>query len=123
MIKLSNIITPSNLVTEVNQTVTSVASPFSWNSDDYTRYNITAQAGNITFTADNGTPINGQKVIFRIKDDGTPRTLSWTTGTSKGFRPIGIPLPTITVANKILYVGCMFNSADDRWDVLATLQE
>lgn len=103
--------------------VTNQASPFAWNSDSYDTYIITAQAGSLTMNADSGSPVNDQKIIFRFKDNGTARALVWTTGSSKSFRAIGVTLPTTTVVNKTLYVGCIYNSNDQRWDVVAVAQE
>jgi hypothetical protein len=62
-------------------------------------------------------------MIFRFKDNGTAQSLTWTTGSSKAFRAVGITLPTATVVSKTLYVGCVYNSADSRWDAIATAQE
>jgi hypothetical protein len=98
-------------------------SPLGWNSDSYDVYELTALAGNLTISADAGTPINGQKILFRIKDSGVTRNLTWTTGTTKAFREIGVILPTATAANKIVYVGAIYNSTDARWDVIAVGQE
>jgi hypothetical protein len=103
--------------------VASDTSPFTWNSSQYDMYVITAQAEALTMNADSGTPFNGQRVLIRIKDDATPRALTWTTGSSKAFRAIGFTLPTTTVASKELYVGCIYNSTADRWDVIAVARE
>jgi len=102
---------------------TSWTSPLAWNSDTFDQYQATAQNGAVTISADAGTPTDGQKMIFRIKDNGTARALTWTTGTSKSFRAVGTTLPTSTVANKTLYVGGIYNSADSRWDVIMVTQE
>lgn len=99
------------------------STPLAWNSDSFDQYQATAQANAVTINADSGTPTNGQKMIFRIKDNGTARALTWTTGSSNGFRAVGTTLPTTTVANKTLYVGCIYNSADSRWDVIMVTQE
>jgi hypothetical protein len=104
-------------------TSTSVTSPLSWNSDNYDSYIITAQAGALTINADSGTPSNGQKFIFRLKDNGTARALTWTTGSAKSFRAVGVTLPTTTTISKTLYVGAVYNSNDSRWDVIATALE
>ena len=99
------------------------SSPLSWNSDSYDIYELTALAGNLTINADSGTPVNGQKMLFRIKDSGSARTLTWTTGTTKAFREIGVVLPNTTFVNKVVYVGCVYNSTDARWDAIAVGQE
>jgi len=101
----------------------SISSPLNWNSDSFDQYVATAQATALTINADSGSPNNGQKIIFRFKDNGTARAISWTTGSAKSFRAIGITLPTTTVINKTLYVGCLYNSDDSRWDVIAVAQE
>ena len=102
---------------------TTVTSPLAWDSDSYDQFVITAQATNLTINADSGSPTDGQTIVFRIKDNGVARTLTWTTGTNRSFRAIGLALPSTTVANKILYVGAIFNAADLRWDVVSTAQE
>jgi len=102
---------------------TTTASPFAWNSDSYDQQSFSALANALTINADAGTPTDGQRAVFRIKDNGVARALTWTTGVSKGFRAVGITLPTTTVINKTVYVGCIYNIADSRWDAVAVAQE
>jgi hypothetical protein len=90
--------------------------------DDSDQYNVTALAQAATIAAPSGTPTNGQKLVIRIKDNGTARALTWTT-TSGAYRVVGVTLPTTTVINKSVYVGCIYNSADTFWDVVAVAQE
>lgn len=104
-------------------TTTSVVSPLAWNSDNFDEYAFTALANDLTISADAGTPVDGQKIIFRIKDSGVARALTWTTGTSKSFRVVGSILPTSTTISKITYVGCIYNAADARWDAVAVVTE
>lgn len=86
----------------------------------YDMYTYTALAATLTINATTGgTPLNGDKLTFRFKDDGTPRTLSWITSGTNSFRVIGVTLPTTTTANKVTYVGCIYNSAKSYWDVIA----
>lgn len=102
----------------------SVTSPLAWDSSSYAQYALTALANALTINADaNAAPVDGQKMTFRIKDNGTAQALTWTTGSAKSFRVIGATLPTTTVVNKIVYVGCIYNAADSRWDVVAVGQE
>jgi hypothetical protein len=101
----------------------SITSPLAWNGDNFDQYAATAQAAALTINADAGTPTDGQRIMFRFEDNGTPSALTWTTGVSKGFRAVGVTLPTTTVASKVVYVGCIYNLADDRWDALAVGQE
>lgn len=88
-------------------------------SDTADQYNVTALDTAATIAAPSGTPTDGQRLILRMKDNGTPRALTWTTGASGAYRAIGVTLPTTTTANKTIYVGCIYNTADSRWDVVA----
>jgi hypothetical protein len=102
----------------------SVTSPLAWNSTSYDEYAITALANALTISADaNTAPADGQRMMFRFKDNGTAQTLTWTTGSARAFRVVGVTLPTTTVASKLLYVGCIYNAADSRWDAIAVGQE
>lgn len=85
-------------------------------------YDVFGLTGAITMLAPSGTPTNGQKLTIRIKDNGTARGITWTT-TSGAYRVIGTTLPTTTVLSKILYIGCIYNSTDTYWDVVAVAQE
>jgi hypothetical protein len=86
------------------------------------QYAITALATGATFAVPSGTPTDGQKLNLRIKDNGTSQTLAWTI-TSGGYRAMGTILPTITTPNKVIYVGCVYNSQDSFWDVVAVAQQ
>lgn len=80
---------------------------------------VTALGANLTIGSPAGTPHNGGKFMFRIKDNGTPRTLTWDAI----YRAVGVTLPTTTVANKVMYVGMVYNSAATKWDVIAVAVE
>lgn len=66
-----------------------------------------------------GTVWEGKKLMFRIKDDGTPRAIS---GWGSQYRGTAIALPSITTTGKSLYAGFSFNAVDSKWDLIA-LQE
>jgi len=86
----------------------------------YDMYAYTALAATLTINATTGgTPLNGDKLIFRFKDNGTSRALTWTTSGTNSFRVIGVTLPTATTINKVTYVGCIYNSTESFWDVVA----
>jgi hypothetical protein len=91
------------------------------NSDNYDVYTVTSQSVAATIAAPSGTPQNGQKLILRIKDNGTARALTWIT-TSTGFRfSSDLAAPSTTILSKTLYVGAIWNSTDSYWDVIAIL--
>ena len=78
-------------------------------------YAYTALASALTINAPIGTPTNGEKLIFRLLDNGTGRTLTWNAT----YTVIGVTLPTTTTASKTTYVGCIYNANNTRWDVIA----
>jgi len=78
-------------------------------------YAYTALAAGLTINAPTGTPVDGDKLIFRLLDNGTPQTLTWNAT----FTVIGVTLPTTTTASKTTYVGCIYNANNTRWDVIA----
>ena len=92
------------------------------NSDSYDQSVLTAQAAALSISAPTGTPVNGQKLTIRIKDNGSAQTISWTT-TSGGFRIVGVTLPTTTVASKVVYIGAVYNSDETFWDVVSVAQQ
>ena len=81
----------------------------------YDQYNYTALAANLTINAPTGSPVDGNKILFRIIDNGTTRTLTWNAT----YTAIGVTLPVATTANKMVYVGCVYNSTNTRWDAIA----
>lgn len=81
----------------------------------YDQYCLTALATTLTINAPTGTPVDGDKLIFRILDNGSSQTITWN-GT---YTVIGTTLPTVTTANKTVYVGCIYNANNTRWDVVA----
>jgi hypothetical protein len=89
------------------------------NADADDLYVVTALAVGATFGAPTGTPANGQSLVIRIKDNASPQTLAFNAI----YRAIGVTLPTTTVAGKTMYLGCIYNSADTKWDVLSVIQQ
>jgi hypothetical protein len=83
------------------------------------QFEVTAQAGALKLNNPSGTPVGGQKLIVRIKDNGTARALTYDTQ----FRAMGNALPSTTVLSKTLYLGFCFNATDTKWDLIATAQE
>ena len=89
------------------------------NSDEETMSILTAMSTATSISSPTGTPVQGQKLTFRFKDDGTARALTWNAI----FRAIGLTLPTTTTANKTIYIGCIYNSTETKWDVIAIKEE
>jgi hypothetical protein len=110
--------------TRINPRISSTTSTatLTVNSDSYDQAVLTAQAVALSVAAPTGTPVNGQKLTLRFKDNATAQTISWTI-TSGGFRVIGCTLPTTTVISKTIYIGCIYNSDDTFWDVVSVAQQ
>ena len=88
-------------------------------SSETDQSNILSQSQSLTIDAPTGTPVDGRKLIIRIKDNGTARALTWNAI----FEVIGVTLPTTTTANKTIYVGLIYNSQTSKWNVLAVKEQ
>jgi len=107
------------LISKLSVQETTSTATFTIDADKQSEGVLTAMAVATTIAAPTGSPSQGQNLIFRFKDDGTSRTLTWNAI----FRVIGVTLPTATTASKTLYVGCKYNSTDTKWDVVAVKEE
>jgi hypothetical protein len=101
----------------IDPRVSSTASTASITPDiaSFDQYCVTAQAASLAINAPTGTPVDGNKLIFRLLDNGVSRAITWDAT----YTVIGVTLPTATTANKMTYVGCIYNVANTRWDVIA----
>ena len=111
-IKRKNIVRPI-----VNSTTTTAT--LTPNIDEYEQEDVTDLDTAMTIAAPTGTPSTGMKLLFRITDDGTARALTWNVI----YRAIGVTIPSTTTANKILYVGCIYDDAGSKWYVVAVKEE
>jgi hypothetical protein len=84
-------------------------------------YSLTAQAAAAAFGNPTGTPVNGQRLTIRIKDNGTARALTYGTAYVAG----GVALPATTVLSKILTMDFIYNTdnALNKWQLIASAQE
>ena len=80
---------------------------------------ITALAVSTSIEAPTGDPQNGARLMFRIKDTGSSRSLSWAAVYGSG----GLPLPSATVPGKTMHLGFLFNSSTAKWALIASLTE
>ena len=99
---------------------TSSATP-TINTDNVDAYSITALAAAITsFTTNlSWTPTDFQKLMIRIKDNGTARAITrWAS-----FEAKGVALPTTTVISKVLTVWFVYDTVSAKWGCIASAQE
>jgi hypothetical protein len=91
------------------------------NTDDYDFYSITALSESITsFTTNlSGTPTNAQKLLIRIKDNGTARAIAW----GASFEAKGVDLPITTTLSKVLTVGFIYDTVASKWGCVASVVE
>lgn len=91
------------------------------NTNNFDAYSITALAEAITsFTTNlSGTPVNFQKLIIRIKDNGTARAITW----GASFEACGVALPVTTVISKRMMVGLIYDTVSAKWGCVAVAQE
>jgi hypothetical protein len=120
----SSYVTASSTNTLINKriservtTVSDSATPTP-NSDTDDMYIVTGLTQTATFGSPTGTPTQGQKIVIRVKDNGTARTLAWNAI----YRASSdLSLPTATVASKTMYLGFIYNSTDSKWDLLSRM--
>lgn len=99
-------------------TTASTATPTP-NVDTTGLYILTALATNATFAAPTGTPVDGQSLTVRIKDNASSRTLAWNAI----YRAVGTALPTATSVSKTMYLQFLYNSTAAKWDFVSLAQE
>ena len=92
------------------------------NGDTTDVFNAFGLTGTVTIATPSGTPVDGQRLVIRLEDNGSSRTVNWASG-SGSYRVVGTTLPTTTSAGKITYVGCMYNTTDVFWDVIAVVTQ
>lgn len=96
-------------------TIVSSATPTP-DGDASDMFTVTALAAGATFAAPTGTPITGQGLIIRIKDNGGAQTLNWNAIYRAGT---DIALPTTTTAGKELYTAWLWNEVSLTWDLVS----
>jgi hypothetical protein len=111
-------ITRKNIVKPIVNSV-ETATTLTPNIDENEQEDVTDLASALTIAAPTGTPSTGMKLVIRLTDNGTNRALTW----NGIYKAIGVTLPTTTTANKILYIGCIYDEAGSKWDVVAIKEE
>lgn len=110
-------LTNKRITPRIQSVVSAATVTPSWDNDDEVQ--VTAQAVALILANIAGTPTSGQKLIVRIKDNGTARAITY----GANYRAIGVTLPATTVLSKTLYLGIIRNSEDSKDDVIAVSQE
>lgn len=115
-------VTFTTITARIDPRIQDVTSTFTSITPDVSTADIVTVRGAssaITLNNPTGTPLQGQKLVIRIKDNGTARAISYGTE----YRNLGATKPTTTVLSKTLYLGLIYNSTDSKWDLVAVAQE
>lgn len=88
------------------------------NCDTTDEYEITALASAAVFGAPTGTPVDGQKLLYRYKDNGTSRALSLNAV----FVDL-VDVPTSTTVGKVGMFGARWAASRSKWEIVATVTE
>lgn len=85
---------------------------------------ITGLTGTLTINAPTaGALVNGDKLIFRLSDNGTLRTLNFVA-TTGGYIQKGAAVPISTISiNKLSTITFMYNSSSNTWDCVGYVIE
>lgn len=99
-------------------TVASSATPTP-DSDITDIFTVTALLEAAAFAIPTGTPTQGQRLVLRIKDDGTARALTYDAI----YRVFHVSLPTTTTISQLLYIFLIYDSTQAKWDVVDVFQQ
>jgi hypothetical protein len=109
-------LTNKTIQPRVNTTASSATPAI--NTDTTDLFTITALAAAITSMTSGltGTPVAGQRLMIRIKDNGTARAITW--GTSFVSSGVATLLST-TVISKTHHIGLIWDEVATKWVCLA----
>lgn len=106
----------SELVKKTRVVVLTDAATVTPNADTTDVGTLASVSQTTTLANPSGTPVNAQRLMIRIKSSAA-QTLNFGTKYRAGT---DIPLPTATVgSSKIEYLGFIYHSTDDKWDLIA----
>jgi hypothetical protein len=77
-------------------------------------FRVTGLAASATIQVPSYTPQDGMTGELRIVDDGVGQNIAWASG----WHPIGVTLPTVTLASQFLYISYEYSAVDTKFHVL-----
>lgn len=99
-------------------TTTASTANLGFDVDTISQASVTAQATALQIDAPTGTPVDGQEIRYRIKDDGTSRAIDWNTAAA--FNNTGVA-PASTTINKNTYVRAIYDANTSLYDIVETI--
>lgn len=116
-ITVSGALTVSGLITpRVTALADSSSVTFNSNTTDIATQANTQAAGALTINAPSGAPVNGQKLIFRLRSTNI-QTFSWNAA-FQGSTDLGLPTGS-SGSNLYDYMGFIYNSTASKWQLIA----
>lgn len=112
--RVKQAITALQTVHKTTTTATSTAS-LTVNASTTHTATLSALAEAVTINAPS-SPADADKLIIRIKDNGTSRAITWNAVFDT---PIGVTLPTATSISKWHYLGFVYHAATTKWHAVA----
>ena len=85
-------------------------------NDDVINFTLTTTR---TINDPTGTAVDAKEIIFRLRDNGSAKTINW----GSQYRAVGTTIPTATVGGKLLVIRAIYNAADAKWDIVSVQQE
>lgn len=80
---------------------------------------VTVAAQNAAIMINNPSPVStvshGRKLLITLEDNGLAQPVAF----GSAYRGASAPLPTTTVAGKMMYMGFAYNAVDAKWDLIA----
>lgn len=89
---------------------------FNVDTTDLATQTNTQTAGTLTINAPTGTPVNGQKIVFRLQSTNV-QVFSWNAAFG-GSTDLTLPASS-TGSSKYDYMGFIYNSTAAKWQILA----
>jgi hypothetical protein len=91
------------------------------NADTTDVYELTAQAVTGSFIAPTGTPVEGQKLLIAITDNGSAQSLVFSSATG-AYVFQAVPFPSITTVSTRLDLGFIYSTGKAAWVLVANTQ-
>lgn len=89
------------------------------NLNTFDAFEFTGLSENLSISAPIGTLYDFHRLLFRIKDNGTSRSLTWNSIFISG----GVILPVGTTVGKTSHIGFIWSAAISKWMCVASLTE
>lgn len=100
--------------------VTTTTGTLTPNIDNYSVYELNAQATSLSLAAPTGTPNDGDAMIIRIKDNGTTRAITYDAVYANIS---GLDTLATTTVSKWHVLGIMYNAGVSKWQILSITTE